>query len=119
MWNLSKLLELIQRVTVSQELELGTFSEADSEIDRNQVISKPEKIEAWTGFDFKGRNGQYSSMKWNKAHFTGTDYDHKSRKNAVWLFDGKEWAHDVDEELGNYDYLYPSPAFTSIAASKR
>ena len=45
-------------------------------------------------------------MKWNKAHFTGTDYCHKSKANAVWRFEGKKWAPDVDEELGNYDYLY-------------
>jgi alpha-amylase len=26
----------------------------------------------------------------------------------VWKFEGKEWADDVDEELGNYDFLWVS-----------
>jgi hypothetical protein len=45
-------------------------------------------------------------MRWNKTHFTGVDYDNKSKTNAVWRFARKKWAYDVDEELGNYDYLY-------------
>lgn len=72
-------------------------------------MSKPEVIEAWTGFDFKGRAGVHSSMKWNKAHFTGVDYDNKSKTGAIWRFAGKKWACEVDEELGNYDYLYFRP----------
>jgi alpha-amylase len=71
-----------------------------------KVISKPEKIKAWTGFDFKGRAGAYSAMKWNKSHFTGTDFNEKNKSSAVWIFEGKTWAKDVDKELGNYDYLY-------------
>jgi len=74
-------------------------------IDRTTVIGKPEVIEAWTGFNFKGRAGAYSSMRWNKNHFTGVDYDNISSTNAVWQFMDKSWAYEVDEELGNYDYL--------------
>lgn len=77
-----------------------------TEVDRTKVIGNPEVIEAWTGFEFKGRAGAYSSMRWNKNHFTGVDYDDKTKKSAVWLFEDKSWAHEVDEELGNYDYLY-------------
>ena len=70
------------------------------------MIDNLEIIEAWTGFDFKSRDGAYSSMRWNKSHFTGVDYDNKSKTNAIWRFQRKEWAYEVDEELGNYDYLY-------------
>ncbi|KAF4636596.1 hypothetical protein G7Y89_g1482 [Cudoniella acicularis] len=73
--------------------------------DRMKAIGKPELIEAWTGFDFKGRAGAYSSMRWNKDDFTGVDHDNKTKTNAVWQFENKKWAEDVDEELGNYDYL--------------
>ncbi|CAH0053967.1 unnamed protein product [Clonostachys solani] len=62
-------------------------------------------IKAWTKYDFPGRGEKYSSMKWNKDHFTGVDYDQKSKRNGVWRFQGKDWAHDVDEELTNYDFL--------------
>lgn len=64
-----------------------------------------EDIEAWTRWSFPGRGTAYSPMKWNKEHFTGIDYDHLRKENGVWRFEGKLWAADVDEELGNYDYL--------------
>lgn len=65
-----------------------------------------EGIEAWTGFEFAGRGGRYSRMKWAKEHFTGVDYDDLTRRHGAWKLDGKEWAEDVDEELGNYDFLW-------------
>ncbi|KAK3385763.1 alpha-amylase-like protein [Podospora didyma] len=63
------------------------------------------EIEAWTGYRFPGRGDAHSPLKWNKKHFTGIDYDSKAGEKGVWKFKGKEWAEDVDEELGNYDYL--------------
>lgn len=69
---------------------------------------KPEEIEAWTGFEFSGRGNKYSSLKYTQEHFSGTDYDAKSNTNGVWKMLGKGkkgWAKDVDDELGNYDYL--------------
>lgn len=50
----------------------------------------------------------YSSMKYNWNHFTATDYDAKTQTNAIYKFlgrDKKGWSKDVDDELGNYDYL--------------
>jgi alpha-amylase len=73
--------------------------------DRLKDISKPQKIEAWTKFKFPGRGGKYSALKWNKEHFTGVDRNHKSKSQGIWRFQKKSWAYDVDEELGNYDYL--------------
>ncbi|KAM7221889.1 glycoside hydrolase family 13 protein [Rhypophila decipiens] len=75
---------------------------------RNKTLSEQgevEEIETWTGWSFPGRGSTYSPMKWNREHFTGIDYDHLKRENGVWRFEGKQWATDVDEELGNYDYL--------------
>ncbi|KAK0724498.1 alpha-amylase-like protein [Lasiosphaeris hirsuta] len=73
--------------------------------DRRKVVGEEGVIQAWTGYEFPGRRGAYSPLKWNKEHFTGIDYDDRIRENGVWKFRGKEWAEDVDEELGNYDYL--------------
>lgn len=73
--------------------------------DRLKEISGPQKIEAWTKFDFPGRGMKYSPLKWNKKHFSGVDWDQKTKSKGVYKFRGKQWAHDVDEELGNYDFL--------------
>nr|EAQ71557.1 hypothetical protein MGCH7_ch7g964 [Pyricularia oryzae 70-15] len=73
--------------------------------DRRKQVDRPGEIEAWTKFDFPGRMDQYSSRRWNKAHFTGVDYDNATGEKAIWLFEGKKWAEDVNGEFGNYDYL--------------
>ncbi|KAK3689315.1 alpha-amylase-like protein [Podospora appendiculata] len=73
--------------------------------DRTKVVGEPREIEAWTGYKFPGRGSTYSPLKWNKSHFTGIDYDALSGEKGVFKFVGKEFSADVDEELGNYDYL--------------
>jgi len=73
--------------------------------DRGLEIGEPEEVEVWTGYNFPGRGKTYSPMEWRAEHFTGIDYDQKTKSNVLWKFVGKSWAHDVDEELGNYDYL--------------
>lgn len=72
--------------------------------DRNRPVSDAHEIEAWTKFDFPGRNGAYSEFKWNSSHFNGVDYDHQSGENGVFIFEGKHW-ENVDIENGNFDYL--------------
>ncbi|KAJ6494839.1 glycoside hydrolase family 13 protein [Mycena vitilis] len=65
-------------------------------------------IEGWTAFDFKGRGDQYSSFRWNHEHFTGLDWDHKTRSKAIYRIatkGRKGWSQYVANELGNYDYL--------------
>lgn len=75
--------------------------------DRGKEVTDAYEIEAWTGFDFPGRGDVYSNFKWHWYHFTGTDYDNKSKKKAIFKFmgDGKDWDQGVDDENGNYDYL--------------
>ncbi|KAK3388438.1 glycoside hydrolase superfamily [Sordaria brevicollis] len=74
--------------------------------DRNIVLDEePSEIEAWTGYDFPGRQGLYSPLRWSARHFKGIDYDDLRKENAIFKFEGKEWSADVDEENGNYDYL--------------
>lgn len=83
--------------------------EVDPE-DRTKNISDPYEIDAWLGFDFPGRNGEYSKMKYHWYHFSGTDYNAANEKTAIYKILGdktKGWADgdDVDGEKGNYDYL--------------
>lgn len=68
-------------------------------------ILETKEIEAWTKFNFDGRNGKYSSFKWNHNHFKAVDFDVKENREAIFLFEDKKWDVGVDAELFNYDYL--------------
>ncbi|MDU1844028.1 alpha-amylase [Niallia alba] len=74
---------------------------------REEEISEPHDIEAWTKFTFPGRGETYSPFKWNFQYFNGTDYDNKEKKAGVFriIGDNKMWNTNVDDEFGNYDYL--------------
>lgn len=74
-------------------------------LDRLVTIEEPGMIEAWCAYEFPGRGAAYSPLQWNKDHFNGIGYCDQRKQSGVWKFEGKEWATDVDEELGNYDYL--------------
>ncbi|EIM91274.1 glycoside hydrolase family 13 protein [Stereum hirsutum FP-91666 SS1] len=76
-----------------------------NEKNRHQEAGPPREIEGWTAYDFKGRGGKYSSMRWTHEHFTGLDWDHRSKKNAIYRIAHKPWSPNVDQENGNYDYL--------------
>lgn len=96
-----------RRVEVSTESEVGK-------------TTKVETMLAWTGFNFPGRDGRYSKMKWKNDHFTGVDYDYATKKHGIWKLEGKEWADDVDEELGNYDFLWVSlPSDPEVRLTRR
>jgi len=74
---------------------------------REQDVSDSFTITAWTKFDFPGRNGKYSKFTWGWQHFTATDYDQKTGKSSIYRIVGenKSFSDNVDQELGNYDYL--------------
>ncbi|HPF28860.1 MAG TPA: alpha-amylase [Lachnospiraceae bacterium] len=76
-----------------------------AENNRQQMLNASEEISAWTVFDFPGRNGKYSGFTWNKSHFSGSDWDESKQSKGLYLFEGKCWNHDTDDEKGNYDYL--------------
>ncbi len=75
--------------------------------DRNKKVSEPYEIEAWTKFTFPGRGDKYSPFKWSWVHFSGTDFDAKTNKKAIFMIEGinKGWSWGVTPEKGNYDYL--------------
>lgn len=73
--------------------------------DRTKDVTEPFEIEAWVGFDFAGRGEKYSKMKWHWHHFSGTDWDEKSKRKAIYRIVGenKGWSASVDTEQGNDD----------------
>lgn len=81
------------------------YASQEENNNRNIDTTLPQKIEAWTIYNFPGRNNNYSDFKWNYKHFNGTDWDESGRKNGIFRFSGKHWDKNVDKENGNYDYL--------------
>ncbi|KAF8520501.1 glycoside hydrolase family 13 protein [Gautieria morchelliformis] len=75
---------------------------------RKVPLGPAREIEGWTAFDFPGRGNKYSKFKWRKEHFTGVDWDHRTRTQGIFRVVGKGkkgWSRRVDQELGNYDFL--------------
>ncbi|KAL1708228.1 glycoside hydrolase superfamily [Schizophyllum commune] len=75
---------------------------------RLKELSKVHEIEGWTAFDFPGRGGKYSKMKWTQEHFTGLDWDQRTQQQGIYRIAGKGhhgWSRNVGTEFGNYDYL--------------
>lgn len=77
----------------------------DDRSNRELCISDSFEISAWTKFNFPGRNGKYSKKVWDASNFSGTDWDNDSKRNGIFLFDGKNWNKETDSENVNYDYL--------------
>lgn len=73
--------------------------------DHNEVIGDEETVDVWTKFTFPGRDGKYSSFKYNWTHFSGIDYNSRTNENAIFKLKDKTWKMNVDKEHGNFDYL--------------
>lgn len=76
--------------------------------DRNQAISEPLEIEAYTKFTFPGRQKKYSAFEWDYMCFTGVDYAYNLSEDGIFRIinsHGDGWQEMIDEEKGNYDYL--------------
>ena len=105
--------ERFQAIKVDPEsmchyLKMGKIQDQTYQnLDRNVKIAQPETIAGWVGFDFPGRKGKYSSMKYHYQHFNGVDWDDIHKEHALYKIGGprKGWAKDVSNEHGNYDYL--------------
>ncbi|OLN85683.1 Glucan 1,4-alpha-maltohexaosidase 3 [Colletotrichum chlorophyti] len=90
----------------ADETEMVTVVEVDPR-DRRIDITEPYEIEAWTKFNYNARKGKYSSFKYNKSHFNGTDWNQQNSKRAIYRYveNGKNWHQDVGTSQGNADYL--------------
>ncbi|KAF4614271.1 hypothetical protein D9613_007816 [Agrocybe pediades] len=78
------------------------------EANRLKDAGPPREIHGWTAFDFPGRGKKYSKFRWTQEHFTGVDWDQKTKTKGIYRITGpghKGWSRNVDSELGNYDFL--------------
>lgn len=94
---------LNHKMGADQNEEVKAF-EVNSQ-NTNEVVSGEETIEVATIYNFPGRNKKYSDFTWDWSCFNGIDYDIKTRRNAKYLFESKQWNSEVDSENGNFDYL--------------
>ncbi len=68
---------------------------------------EPFEIEAYTRFDFPGRDGKYSEFGWRWHHYTAVDHREGGEDDEPGLYRiaDKDFAQQVGQENENYDYL--------------
>ena len=76
---------------------------------RTEIEDEAFEANAWTRFTFPGRAGEHSKFVWDMRCFTGVDHIEDPDENGVFKLvneygDG-EWNSEVDQEMGNFDYL--------------
>ena len=79
------------------------------EQDRTQIDEEIIECEAWTRYTFPARAGQYSQFVWDYKCFSGIDHIENPTEDGVFKivndYTGEGWNEQVDDELGNFDYL--------------
>ncbi|WP_075182069.1 alpha-amylase [Pantoea sp. 1.19] len=76
---------------------------------REEIDDEVIEAEAWTRFTFPGRGGQYSTFVWDYHCFSGIDHIENPDENTIFKivndYTEAGWSDQVDDELGNFDYL--------------
>ncbi|WP_034915626.1 alpha-amylase [Erwinia sp. 9145] len=76
---------------------------------REEIAEEVIEAEAWTRFTFPVRDGKYSRFVWDYKCFSGVDHIENPDENGVFKivndYTGEGWNDQVDDELGNFDYL--------------
>jgi alpha-amylase len=78
------------------------------EENRNEFISDTITIEADTIYQFKARQGKYSSFHWDQHCFSGVDFAKDRNEKGIFKIlneYGDKWEEVAEKENGNYDYL--------------
>lgn len=77
----------------------------------NRLLIEDEEFQAlaYTRFTFPGRQGKYSEFIWDVKCFSGVDHIEQPDETGIFRLvneygDG-EWNVEVNDELGNFDYL--------------
>lgn len=76
---------------------------------RTEIDDEVIDAQAYTRFTFPGRHEAYSSFIWDKQCFTGVDYIEEPTDEGIFKilndYSDEGWNTEVDDELGNFDYL--------------
>lgn len=80
-----------------------------NEQDRTQIDEETVECEAWTRYTFPARQHKYSAFTWDFKCFSGIDHIENPDENGVFKivndYSGDGWNDQVDNEMGNFDYL--------------
>lgn len=80
-----------------------------NEQDRTHIDDEIIECEGWTRYTFPARQGQYSRFVWDYKCFSGIDHIENPDENGVFKivndYTGDGWNDQVDDEMGNFDYL--------------
>ncbi|HCW46666.1 alpha-amylase [Mixta calida] len=76
---------------------------------RDELEGEAIEAEAWTRFTFPARAGKYSRFIWDYKCFSGVDHIENPDENGIFKiindYTDDGWSEQVDDELGNFDYL--------------
>ncbi len=77
--------------------------------DRTQIDDEIVEREGRTRYTFPARAGQYSQFIWDFKCFSGIDHIENPTEDGIFKivndYTGEGWNDQVDDELGNFDYL--------------
>lgn len=77
--------------------------------DRTQIDDGAFEAFAYTRFTFPGRGGAHSKFVWDQRCFSGVDVIENPDERGVFKvvndYGNGEWNDEVDNELGNFDFL--------------
>ncbi|VFS54878.1 Alpha-amylase precursor [Kluyvera cryocrescens] len=77
--------------------------------DRTQIDEEIIECEAWTRYYFPVREGKYSQFVWDYKCFSGIDHIENPDEDGIFKivndYTGEGWNDQVDDEMGNFDYL--------------
>jgi alpha-amylase len=80
-----------------------------NEENRNEISDEVIECEAWTRYTFPVRAGKYSQFIWDFKCFSGVDHIENPHEDGIFKiindYTGDGWNDQVDDELGNFDYL--------------
>ncbi|KHJ66585.1 cytoplasmic alpha-amylase [Pantoea rodasii] len=95
----------------ADEKESVQVNRVDSN-DRTKIDNEVVTCEAWTRYTFPARAGKYSQFIWDFKCFNGVDHIENPSEDGVFKivndYTGEGWNQQVDEEMGNFDYLMGS-----------
>ena len=95
---------VLNHMTGADEVE-EVYAVENNPENREEEIGELTKRTVWTKYTFPGRKGKYSKFTWSYKNFNGTDWDEKEQQSGIFLFDGKAWNNETDNEFANFDYL--------------